>query len=182
MTAWELTGTVFKISAVVAILFIVSQREKRPLGSIGWRAPRLKDVFLGVGAFLAVQESFRVILPLALKVMPSAVAEMRAGTMLYSSLPLSLNLLGAISNGAAEEVGYRGYALERLSEITGSAWLGAGIPYVVEVLCHAPIWGFHGMLVQAPRLLIFVFLYLWQRSLPACILGHVLSDVIPIFW
>jgi membrane protease YdiL (CAAX protease family) len=181
MTAWELTGTVFKISAVLAIFFIVVRREKRSVKSIGWRSPRLKDVVLGVAAFLAVQELSRVTWSLALIVMPKAVADMRAGAALYASLPLSLNVLGAISNGAAEEVGYRGYALERLSEITGSTWLGAGIPYFVEVLCHAPIWGFHGMLLQAPPLLIFVLLYLWQRSLPACILGHLLCDVIPIF-
>jgi len=178
MTAWELIGTFFKITTVVAILFIVIKGERRPLESIGWRTPRLKDVVLGVVAFLAMQEVAMLAWPFALKAMPGAVLETHFGVALYRSLPLAVNLLGAIANATAEEVGYRGYALERLSEITGSTLLGAGIPYVVEVLCHAPIWGFHGMLLKAPPLFILVLLYLWQRSLPACIVAHLLSDLI----
>jgi hypothetical protein len=37
MTAWEMIGTVFKVATIVAIPFIVIQRERRPLASIGWR-------------------------------------------------------------------------------------------------------------------------------------------------
>ena len=114
--------------------------------------------------------------------MPAAAAEIRTGFLFYRNLPLSLNVIGAICNAAAEEIGFRGYAIERLTEITGSLWLAAGIPYVVEVLCHAPVWGGYGMLMQAPRLLIFVLLYCWLRSLPANTFAHLLSDIIPIFW
>jgi len=182
MSAWEMIGTVFKITTIAAIPFIVIQRERRPLESIGWRTPRLKDVVFGVAAFLMMQEVYLLTWSLALNAIPSAVAETRAGNVLYRSVPLSLSLLGAIANAIAEEVGFRGYALERLREIVGSTWLGAGIPYVVEVLCHAPTWGFHGMLLKAPMLLILVLLYLWQRSLAACIFAHLVADVIPIFW
>ena len=182
ITAWEGIGTVFKTATVFAIFFIVIEWERRSLESIGWRTPWLKDVVFGVAAFVVMQEVTLVTWELAPKMIPSAVAETHAGDALYLSLPLALNLLGAISNAVAEEVGYRGYALERLSEITGSTWLGAGIPYVIEVLCHAPIWGFHGMLLEAPPLLILVLLYVWRRSLPACILAHLLADVIPVFW
>jgi membrane protease YdiL (CAAX protease family) len=182
IVAWETVGTAFKITTVAAIFFIVSNREKRSVETIGWRKPRLDDVVLGVAAFVAIQGVFSVTYLFALKAMPSAAAEIRVGGALYRTLPLSLNLLGAISNAVAEEVGFRGYALERLTEIIGSRWLGAGIPYVVEVFCHAPIWGLHGMLVEAAPLLIFVLLYVWQRSLPACIIAHLLADIIPIFW
>jgi len=182
ITAWELTGTGFKIAAVAAIVFIVVCAEQRSLESIGWRTSGAKDVVLGVAAFVATQAVILLTVYLAEKALPGALAETRAGGAMYAGLPLPLNLLDSICSGVAEEIGFRGYALERLSEITGSRWLGAGIPYVIEVLCHAPVWGFHGMLLKAPPLLILVLLYLWQRSLPACILAHVLSDVIPTFW
>ena len=180
--AGEWVGMVFQIATVVAIFFIVVEWEGRSLDSIGWRRPRLKDVVFGVAAFVAIQQTTVMTWDLAMRVMPSVAADIQAVSVLYGTLPLTVNLLASISSAVAEEVGFRGYALERLSEITGSTLLGAGIPYVVEVLCHAPMWGFHGMLLKAPPLLILVLLYLWRRSLPACIVAHLLADVIPVLW
>ena len=79
MTAWELIGTIFKIATIVAIPFIVIQRERRSLASIGWRTPRLKDVVLGVAAFLAMQGVLLATWPFALRAMPSAVTETHVG-------------------------------------------------------------------------------------------------------
>ena len=53
----------------------------------------------------------------------------------------------------------------------------AALPFAVNVLVHAPVWGPYGMLVKAPILLLLVALYLWRRSLPACVLAHVLIDI-----
>ncbi|HEY2104335.1 MAG TPA: CPBP family glutamic-type intramembrane protease [Candidatus Binataceae bacterium] len=182
ITAWASIGTVFNLAAVVAILFILIRWERRPLNSIGWRTPRLIDLVFGVAGFVAIQQATLMTWGIMLRVMPSVAADTRAVAILSSNLPLAVDLLASISSAVAEEVGFRGYALERLSEITGSLWIGAGIPYVIEVLCHAPIWGLRGMLLKAPPLLILVLLYLWRRSLPACILAHLLVDVIPVFW
>jgi len=96
---------------------------------------------------------------------------------MYASLPKWLDWSGLLANGIAEEVGFRGYAIERIEELTGSTQLGASVPFIVNVLVHAPVWGFHGMLIKAPILLLFVSLYLWRRNLPACALAHVLIDV-----
>jgi uncharacterized protein len=84
---------------------------------------------------------------------------------------------GCWRNGIAEEVGFRGYAMERIEELTGSKLLGASVPFVVNVLVHAPVWGLYGMLVKAPILALLVALYLWRRSLPACVLAHLLIDI-----
>jgi membrane protease YdiL (CAAX protease family) len=182
ITAWAAIGTAFNIAAVVAIFLIVIEWEGRSLESIGWRTPRLKDLVFGVAAFVAIQQATLMAWDLALRVMPSVAADTQAVAVLSGNLPLAMNLLASITGAVAEEVGFRGYALERLSEITRSTWLGALIPYVVEVLCHAPMWGFHGMLLKAPPLLVLVLLYLWRRSLPACLVAHLLADVIPVFW
>src|SRR6202023_1442340 len=89
ITAWEAIGTVFKIATVVSIFFIVSECEGRPLETIGWRTPRLKDAVLGIAAFVAMQQITLVTWDLALRVMPSAVAGTRAAGVLYGTLPLS---------------------------------------------------------------------------------------------
>ncbi|MGC2278325.1 MAG: hypothetical protein WA571_20080, partial [Candidatus Binatus sp.] len=65
----------------------------------------------------------------------------------------------------------------RTEELTGSEILGASVPFVVNVLVHAPVWGLYGMLVTAPILLLLVAHYLWRRNLPACVLAHELIDI-----
>jgi membrane protease YdiL (CAAX protease family) len=109
--------------------------------------------------------------------MPVLRAELMSGITMYASLPKWLDWPGLVANGIAEEVGFRGYAIERIEEMTGSTLLGASVPFVVNVLVHAPVWGFHGMLAKAPVLMLFVVLYLWRRNLPACALAHVLMDI-----
>jgi len=100
-----------------------------------------------------------------------------SGVPMYASLPKWLDWSGLVANGIAEEVGFRGYAIERIEELTGSTLLGASVPFIVNALVHAPVWGFHGMLAKAPILMLFVVLYLWRRNLPACALAHLLMDI-----
>ena len=182
ITAWEGSGAIINTAAVLAIIFIVTQWERRPAESIGWRTPRLQDVVLGIAAFVAMQQVTLISWELALKAMPGVVADTLAVAVLSKSLPVGVSLVASVCSAIAEEVAFRGYALERLSEITGSKWVGAALPYLIEVLFHAPIWGIHGMLLKAPPLAILVLLYLWRRSLPANVIGHLLADIIPVFW
>jgi uncharacterized protein len=100
-----------------------------------------------------------------------------SGVAMYASLPKWLDWSGLLANGIAEEAGFRGYAIERIEELTGSTLLGASAPFIVNVLVHVPVWGFHGMLMKAPILLLLVVLYLWRRNLPACALAHVMIDI-----
>jgi membrane protease YdiL (CAAX protease family) len=76
----------------------------------------------------------------------------------------------------SEETILRGYAIERLQEITKSTWIGASIAYALDLLVHVPAWGVAGSISRAPALFVFVCLYLWRRNLAACILAHVLAD------
>ena len=129
---------------------------------------------------LAILMAYLVINPwvmwLAFKI-PAIASELRLGGAMYRSLPRWLDWSGLLANGFAEEIGFRGYAVERIEELTGSKWLGASIPFVVNVLVHAGVWGPYGMLQKAPILLLLVVLYLWRRSLPACVIVHIVMDI-----
>jgi hypothetical protein len=61
--------------------------------------------------------------------------------------------------------------------MTNSTALAASLPFIANVLVHAPIWGFYGMLLKAPILLLFVVFYLWRRSLLGCVVAHLLIDI-----
>jgi uncharacterized protein len=165
-----------KLVVITAIPLLVVYWERRSLTSIGVRALSAKDLFGAIAIYLAYLLITPRLMWMADK-MPAMATELTTGIKMYASLPPWLNWSGAIANGIAEEVGFRGYAIERVEELTGSKSLGASLPFIVNVLVHAGVWGLHGLLIKAPILLLFVALYLWRRNLPACALAHVLMDI-----
>ena len=176
ISAWELIGLVSKLLVIITLPLLVVYWERRPLTSIGVRALSVRDLLAATAtllAFILVDRSLIWFVDRS----PVLAVELTRGAAMYASLPKWLDWSGLLANGIAEEVGFRGYAIERIEELTGSTLLGASVPFIVNVLVHAPVWGFHGMLIKAPILLLLVSLYLWRRNLPACALAHVLIDV-----
>jgi CAAX protease family protein len=176
ISAWELIGLVSKLLVIITLPLLVVYWERRPLTSIGLRMLSAKDLLAALTVFLAYILIDPCLRWFADRV-PVLAVELTRGGVMYASLPKCLDWSGLLANGIAEEVGFRGYAIERIEELTGSALLGASVPFIVNVLVHAPVWGFHGMLIKAPVLLLFVVLYLLRRNLPACALAHLLIDI-----
>ena len=91
-------------------------------------------------------------------------------------LPIWLQLAVALSAGFAEEVLFRGYAVERLTELTGRRWAGAAIPIIIFGAAHIPFWGLAHGLVAGMTGLWLTLLYLWRRNLWSNITAHALLD------
>jgi membrane protease YdiL (CAAX protease family) len=176
ISAWELVGLVSKSLVIITLPLLVVYWERRPRISIGVRALSVRDLLAAIATLLAFILINRSLIWFVDR-MPVLRSELMSGVAMYASLPKWLDWSGLVANGIAEEVGFRGYAIERIEELTGSTLLSASLPFIVNVLVHAPVWGFHGMLAKAPVLLLFVVLYLWRRSVPACVLAHVLIDI-----
>ena len=174
--AWETIGLIAKLIVVIGIPLLVVYWERRPLSSIGIKHLSFRDVLAMIAIVL-------VWLPIGLAVrrvadqIPIMSAQLTAGAAMYASLPKLLDWPALIANGIAEEIGFRGYAIERLEELTGSTSIAALLPFAVNVAVHAGAWGFYGMLSKAPLLLPFVVLYLCRRNLPACAIAHILIDI-----
>lgn len=176
ISAWEFIGLISKLMVIIVLPLLVVYWERRSLKSIGVRALSMKDLLAAVTIlFVFLLVSPRLI-GMADKI-PVVAAELTFADTMYASLPKWLDWSGLLANGIAEEVGFRGYAMERIEELSGSKFIGASLPFVVNVLVHAPVWGLYGMLVKAPILLLLVALYLWRRSLPACVLAHLMIDI-----
>ena len=176
ISAWETIGLISKLTVIVALPLLVVYWERRRLKSIGVRALSIRDFLSAMAVSLAYLLFSPRLIWMAYKI-PVVAAQLTLGGTMYASLPKWLDWTGLLANGIAEEVGFRGYSIERIEELTGSKWLGASVPLVINVLVHAPVWGLYGMLVKAPILLLLVALYLWRRSLLACVLAHVLIDI-----
>ena len=72
--------------------------------------------------------------------------------------------------------GLCGYAIERVTELTGSRWLGAAIPVLVFGAVHAPFWGIGHAVVAGASGLWLTLIYLKTRNLWTAVVAHALLD------
>jgi tetratricopeptide (TPR) repeat protein len=176
ITVVGLNDATLKTASVLGILTVVLYGERRPLSSIGIKRPHLSDLALGVGAF-AIGEAAMY---LTETLLPHRFAAGSVGRVaLFARLPLWLMLLGSVVNGIFEELTARGFAIERLSEVTHSTVAGAVIALALNLGAHLPYWGWRQTTILAPGLATFVALYLWRRSVVPCAIGHILNDAFP---
>jgi membrane protease YdiL (CAAX protease family) len=90
-------------------------------------------------------------------------------------MPVKLAIVGTAV--ITEEVLWRGYPIERLTELTGSLFIGAVTSFVVFLAIHYPQWGVVGAVPQAVFTFALVGVYVKTRNVVACILTHTVINV-----
>jgi uncharacterized protein len=158
----------------LAILAFVRFVERRPLSSIGLRAPTWRTLLFGVLGGIVMLASlafiYDVIYPLAHA--PSDIGP----TSVFGTLPGWLNAEIVVRAAVFEEIFYRGFAIERLTELLRSRPLAALISWAAFTLAHLPSWGWLHLIVAGTGGAILTALYLWRRDLPCCMIAHALTD------
>jgi membrane protease YdiL (CAAX protease family) len=166
---WALTAI------VLTYMFAV---EHRPLSSIGWHRPDWKTLAVGVGAGLftlvSIGAAINILFPiLHLKQNMEALKQMTA-------LPLWHRGLIVLRAGVCEEVLFRGYAMERIREISGSKVLAALVTLALFTFAHLAHWGWVQLIVAGAAGAILTGLYLWRRDLGTNIVMHWVVDGVSI--
>lgn len=166
---------VFWASTAAIVLFVLFI-ERRPLTSIGLRRPTWKSVAFGVGAGLIVTAViamiYLVIYPLA-----HVPVDIGKGTR-TAALPYWLNLAIVVRAAVFEETYYRGFAIERITELTGRRWLAAAISLVAFTFAHLSSWAWMHLLVAGAGGVVLTALYLLRRDLVCCMIAHFVTDAI----
>jgi membrane protease YdiL (CAAX protease family) len=188
MASWALVASIDKLLVLFLFLLAIVFWEGRPLKSVGLRRPAIRDATLGLPIFVLC-ELVGVCATVAIAsamhhpgwsaVLTSSVAHRKIAQMRLLAIPLSLALPFAVINGILEELAARGFAIERLHELTGSTLIAATIALIADVAAHIPYWGIVGAIEIAPMQLVFVLVYLWRRDLMVCIAGHIMCDAFP---
>ena len=112
------------ILTLVAILFwIIRSHEKLPLSSIGLRRQKFVPTLLWS---LAVMLMFGVGIAACLVVFP--LIGLSYGSSSGPAVPIGVSLLLYARAGIAEEIFYRGYAIERIEALTGNRAIAAAVP------------------------------------------------------
>jgi membrane protease YdiL (CAAX protease family) len=159
-----------------AIVAVVLFWERQPLASIGLMQPTLMSVAIGVAiaaAFIAV------IGPLVMRV-PGwlGLPGFEASIAQAARLPVWYLVLTIVIVATAEEILYRGYAIERLTAMTGSLWLACFVSVTMFGLAHVPMWGWGPALTTYISGAILAAVYVWLRDLTPLIVAHVLVDMV----
>jgi membrane protease YdiL (CAAX protease family) len=160
---------------VAAVLLIATQWEGLPLAAIGLRPPGWKGFALG----LAVAALFIAVIGPVLMRMPGWFGwqGFDAGLWQAAAAPGWLLLLSILVVASAEEVPYRGYAIERLEALTGSTILACALSAALFALAHVPMWGWGASSTTLVSGAIFAALYAWQRDLFPLVIAHVATDI-----
>jgi membrane protease YdiL (CAAX protease family) len=162
------------VAIVVAVLSVVFFCEHNPASSIGLKSLTLQSFAWGLALAAFFMYVFSPVASWTLR--RFRLGGFDKGLSQLQGLPVWYLVLAVVIGGVAEEILYRGYAVERIATLTGSLWLAGAIPVVVFAVAHVPMWGWGPALATLVSGAILTVFYLWQRDLAACIVAHVVAD------
>ena len=160
----------------VVLLAYVLLVERRPMSSIGLETPNWKTVLVGaLGALLMVGGMafiYMVLFP-ALGLSPN-----EPGTAEIKALPFWFRVLIILRAAIFEEIYFRGFMIERLTEIVRSRWGAAAISLAAFTFAHLGYWGWAHLMIAGFGGIVLTGLYLWRRDLAANMIAHLLTDAV----
>jgi uncharacterized protein len=172
---WQVLGREFAVFLLVGLLlWIVKRWELLPFSSIGFRADRLRTSLLR-GLLLGVMLlAVTVGLYLLLRRVGIHLGEDHGSVFHPSLWVVTVSMLRA---GVAEEIFYRGYAIERLQSLTGSKLLAGLVPLIIFATSHYR-QGVGGIVAAFVLGGILTACYMRFRDLLANITAHFLGDFV----
>ena len=174
ISAQAMRELVLWLMATLLLLYVL-RVERRPLQSIGLRTPDWRTLIWGVGGAAAMVAGMALIYLVVFPAMGVAEEE-QLGEL--QSLPLWFRV-GLVTRAAVfEELYYRGFAIERITELTGRRWVAALASLLLFTLAHLGYWGWAHLLVAGFGGLVLTVLYLLRRDLGAAMLAHWLTDAV----
>lgn len=139
-------------------------------GKLGWTTPVMALAL--VALFVLVFGPFAYWLVAQL-----GAGDFGRGLAATQQLPTPYLIVTIVVVASVEELLYRGYAIPRLSELTGSTIAAAVISVLAFGLVHVPMWGWGPALTTVLSGAILTGAYVWRQDLPALMLAHVATDL-----
>jgi uncharacterized protein len=159
-----------------ALIAYVLRIERRPLASLCLKSPTWKSLGIGVAAALVM---FGGMAAIYLVVFPAlGLSSNPSGLSAIQQLPAWFRIMLVARAAVFEELLYRGFMIERLSEITGRRWLAAIVSLGLFTFAHLGYWGWAHLIVAGFGGAVLTGLYLWRRDLASNMIAHFFTDAI----
>jgi uncharacterized protein len=172
---WQVLGREFAIFLLVGLLlWIVKRWELQPLTSIGLRVNTLRTSLLRGLLLAVILLAVTVGLYLLLRRLGVHLGEDHGSVFHPALWVVTVSMLRA---GVAEEIFYRGFAIERLQSLTGSKLLAWLVPLTIFAVSHyrQGVGGIVAVFVLGGILTVF---YIKFRDLLANMTAHFLADFV----
>lgn len=174
-SAQALRELVFWLMAGLLLAYVLFY-ERRPLRSIGFAKLDWKSLAWGVGGAAVMVAGMAFIYLVIFPALGLLAKEEQMGDV--KALPLWLRI-GLVTRAAVfEELFYRGFAIERLADLTGRRWLAALISLGMFTIAHLGYWGWTHLIVAGFGGLVLTALYLMRRDLASNMVAHWLTDAV----
>lgn len=165
----------------ILVAAYVKFAEGRDAASVGVRwdgsRPFCKRVAVGFAAMMGANIALA---PLHERL---GTEDLQEGMEAFGDTGLLGKLFIAATAGVTEELLFRGYALERLEEVTDSRLVAAVVTTAAFVLGHkGETWSWKSVLQIAQPATITTALYLRFRDLPALMAIHALNDAVGLIF
>lgn len=157
---------------IVWIYFV----EKRLITSIGWKKLTVRTVLSGIGLGLVVFILFGI-LTTVIQAIGLELSKETAELIASQSIPFLL--LMALRAAVVEEVLYRGYAFERIYDLTKSKWIAGLVPVIIFTLVHYS-WGVGHLVFVFFAGSLFMLAYMSKRNLGLVMIAHFITDIIAL--
>jgi membrane protease YdiL (CAAX protease family) len=158
------------------ILFCwIPKVEHRKLSSIGFRKFPRKYIWIAIVAYI-VYAVISAGLELGLKSVGLQTLRDLSPTLKDYGFPLLFGLF--LTGTFVEEIFYRGYIIERVTELSSRRWLGGLISWFTFTLVHLRFFGLGPTLEVGVAAAIFVVLFIIAKSIWPAIIMHGISDIV----
>jgi len=173
LSAQALRELVFWLMTVLLLAYVLLV-ERRPLRSIGLVRPTWRSLAWGVGGAVVTVAGAAFFYLVIVPALGLSAAEKQMGEVM--ALPLWF-LLGLVTRAAVfEELCYRGFAIERIAELSGRRWLAALVSLALFTFAHVAFWGWAHLIIAGFGVLMLPALYLLRRDLASNMLAHWLTN------
>lgn len=150
--------------------------ERRPLSSVGLSLPTWKSAVFGLIAAIVMVAGMAAIYMVVFPALGLSTNE--ATTASVKATPMWFRVMLILRAATFEEILYRGFVIERLTELTRLRWLAALISLTVFTFAHLSGWGWAHLMIAGFGGLILTALYLFRRDLASNMLAHFLTDAV----
>ncbi len=168
----EREGVYWTLTAI--LLGYITLVELRPLSSVNLRRPTWKSLGFGIAGGIVMVMGIAFLYIRVLPVLGPTPSEGQLDTI--RAMPLWFRLELVLRAAVFEELFYRGFVIERLTDLAGLRWLATVISLAAFTYAHLGYWGWAHLLIAGFGGCILSGLYLWRRDLSTSMIAHLVTD------
>ena len=118
-----------------------------------------------------------ILIPTAMYLRSLLTDEPPAGLDVIQTMPAWVLIPAWITAGLGEELLFRSYPIERLTQMTGRPWLAAVITMLSFTVLQLFGWDWiHVVTLVLPAAILITLVYMWRRSLAFVVITHLILD------